>query len=89
MRRHDLAWLTRRGWAAALSSHPELADDLLLRQWMANGWPLVRRRPFAGDRPGIPLGLPPPFDGATAWRTASRPGQPPSWNSVRDAPSRG
>jgi phosphoribosyl-dephospho-CoA transferase len=42
----------------------ELATDSLVANWVDRGWPLVGRRPLAGEPDGAPLGLPlPPLSG--------------------------
>lgn len=58
--RHDLAWLTRAGWSAALEQAPH--HDTILRDWFEHDRPLVVRRhdPGVGDDVvclGIPLPL--------------------------------
>ena len=63
-RRHDLVFVTRQGWHAALESHSELVTDPLVAEWIRKGWPLVARRNMPGEPYGVPLGLPlPPFAG--------------------------
>jgi phosphoribosyl-dephospho-CoA transferase len=60
MRRHHLVFVTRDGWRAALAAHGGLASDPLVAGWVGRGWPLVARRPLAGEGPGAALGLPLP-----------------------------
>ncbi len=64
LRRHDLIFLSPAGWRALLATRPDLTAELLLARWVDNGWPLVGRRPMAGEASGVPVGLPlPPFAG--------------------------
>jgi len=58
--RHDLVWLTRAGWGAALAQAP--AYDSVLRDWFEHDWPAVVRR----HEPGLVddvvcLGMPLPL----------------------------
>ncbi|MYN06292.1 malonate decarboxylase holo-[acyl-carrier-protein] synthase [Pseudoduganella aquatica] len=46
-KRHDLIWLTRAGWQAALAAQP--AQEAVLRHWRDEDWPVVVRR----REPGI------------------------------------
>ena len=63
-RRHDLVFVTRKGWRTALEMRGDLGTDPLIAQWVDNRWPLVGRRAMPGDMHGVPLGLPlPPFAG--------------------------
>ena len=62
--RHALVFVSQRCWRRLLAARSDLQADPLVRHWVANGWPLVRRRPRAGEAPGVPLGLAlPPFAG--------------------------
>jgi phosphoribosyl-dephospho-CoA transferase len=65
--RHDLVWLTQRGWQQALATVPARCSEALDR-WQQAGWPAVVRRADVGlapDQLSIGLALPPdPVDGA-------------------------
>ena len=75
-RRHELVWLTPRGWDAALAQVPEHptadAQRSVLAQWRNAGWPAVARRGEAvnhavNQTTGAPgstcyLGIAPPPD---------------------------
>jgi phosphoribosyl-dephospho-CoA transferase len=64
IRRHDLIFLSPAGWGALLATRPDLTAEPLHARWVDNGWPLVGRRPMAGEASGVPVGLPlPPFAG--------------------------
>lgn len=74
-RRHDLLWLTRAGWQAALDRHPE--HRAVFEYWRNEEWPVVVRRHDAGIDPAleacIGLSLPPGADGRKqriGWRVA-------------------
>lgn len=58
--RHDLVWLTRAGWGAALEQAPQ--QDTILRDWFEHDWPAVVRRhePGLGDDV-VCLGMPLPL----------------------------
>ena len=64
-KRHDLVWLTRDGWKAALAAHPEHATVLTF--WQSEEWPTVARRRDAGSDPArevcVGIALPPDADG--------------------------
>lgn len=60
MQRHDLVFVSRASWKAALATRGELADEPLVAQWVDRGWPLIGRRPLPGEGEGVPLGLPLP-----------------------------
>ncbi|WP_020653040.1 malonate decarboxylase holo-[acyl-carrier-protein] synthase [Massilia niastensis] len=58
--RHDLVWLTPRGWERAAAAAP-VPDSAALAEWGAAGWPAVVTRLGAGVPPGqVALGLPLP-----------------------------
>jgi phosphoribosyl-dephospho-CoA transferase len=64
--RHSFVRVWRDAWDAFVASQPGLADELLVRDWAARGWPLIVRRPGPCDanRIGVSLGLPlPPIAG--------------------------
>lgn len=67
--RHDLVWLTRSGWGAALEQAPQ--HDAVLRDWFEHDWPLVVRRqePGAGDAV-LSLGMPLPLAEGVRQRVA-------------------
>lgn len=63
--RHDLVWLTSRGWDAALVGSPP-GQHAAFEQWRRQDWPAVVRRADAGLAAGqVSLGipLPPASDG--------------------------
>ncbi len=64
--RHELAWLSSRGWEAAIDrAQPGQRDAI--GQWRRQDWPAIVRRADAGLEPGqVSLGipLPPSSDGA-------------------------
>lgn len=58
--RHDLVWLTSRGWQRVRSGAPQAALPALDR-WRDGGWPAVVRRTEAGMLPGeVAIGFPLP-----------------------------
>lgn len=58
--RHDLVWLTSRGWQRVRSGAPQAALSALDR-WRDGGWPAVVRRTEAGMLPGeVAIGFPLP-----------------------------
>ncbi len=59
-RRHDLVFVSRAGWHAALAARSDLSLDSLVALWVDRGWPLIGRRGVPGDLHGVPLGLPLP-----------------------------
>lgn len=64
--RHDLAWLSARGWEAAGAAAPAFERDAIAA-WGARGWPAVVTRPPAGLAPGqvaLGIALPPRPDGS-------------------------
>jgi phosphoribosyl-dephospho-CoA transferase len=63
-RRHDLVFLSPKGWRAVFAARRDLAADPLVALWDKRGWPLIGRRALPGDMQGVALGLPlPPFAG--------------------------
>ena len=56
--RHDLVYVSPRGWRAMLAAHGDLADDPLVARWFDEGWPMIRRRATPGEPTGVALGLP-------------------------------
>jgi len=48
-KRHDLVWLTRAGWHAAIAA--QSAQEAVLRHWLDEDWPAVvrRREPDSGS----------------------------------------
>lgn len=74
-KRHDLLWLTRAGWQAALDQHPE--HQPVFEYWRSEEWPVVVRRHDAAADPAreacIGLSLPPDANGRKqriGWRVA-------------------
>ncbi len=64
--RHDLVWLSARGWKDAGAAAPALERDAIAA-WGASGWPAVVTRPPAGLGPGqlaLGIALPPRPDGS-------------------------
>ncbi len=59
MQRHDLAYISRKGWDAALSARPDLADNVIIARWMDEHWPLIVARAAPGGTK-VALGLPLP-----------------------------
>lgn len=58
--RHDLVWLTSRGWQRVRAGAPQAALTALDR-WRDGGWPAVVRRTEAGMLPGeVAIGFPLP-----------------------------
>lgn len=58
--RHALLIIDPLAWPDILAGHPQ-AQNPLLCSWAANGWPVISRRPAAGDRAGdLPVGVPLP-----------------------------
>ena len=60
--RHELAWLTERGWQAALAE-AHVQDAEAIKQWQQADWPAVVRRQDATSAPAddwIALGIPLP-----------------------------
>ena len=65
MRRHDLLQVDPRSWRAMLDARPDLDALPLVAGWASRGWPVIVRRPAAGDAAGaVPTALPlPPCHG--------------------------
>ncbi len=64
--RHDLVWLTGRGWDAAYAS-ATAGQHAAFDQWRREDWPAVVRRADAGIEPlhvSLGLPLPPASDGS-------------------------
>ncbi|KYH01453.1 malonate decarboxylase holo-[acyl-carrier-protein] synthase [Bradyrhizobium sp. DOA1] len=59
-RRHDLVFVSPRGWRAMLDPHGDLACDRLVLHWAELGWPTIRRRALPSEVAGLALGLPLP-----------------------------
>lgn len=58
--RHALLTIDPLAWPDILAGHPQAHSPLLV-SWATNGWPVIRRRPAAGDRSGeLPVGVPLP-----------------------------
>jgi phosphoribosyl-dephospho-CoA transferase len=71
--RHDLVWLSVRGWAQALTCAPSQATAVL-QAWRRAGWPAIVRRADAGqaaDQLSVGFAFPPHADG-TKLRVAGR-----------------
>ncbi|CAN7276240.1 malonate decarboxylase holo-[acyl-carrier-protein] synthase [Pseudoduganella sp. LjRoot289] len=64
-KRHDLVWLTRDGWQAALGAHPE--HESVLNFWRSEEWPTVVRRGDTDSDPAhevcVGIALPPDAEG--------------------------
>lgn len=60
MNRHDLVHLSPTAWRTLIGEPAVRAADPLLAVWADRGWPLVGRRPHAGEAHGVPAGLPLP-----------------------------
>lgn len=60
MNRHDLVHVSPAAWYSLLETRMDLAEEPLVADWVDRGWPLVGRRPGAGEVQGVPLGLPLP-----------------------------
>jgi phosphoribosyl-dephospho-CoA transferase len=58
--RHDLVFVSPKGWRAMLATRGELAVDPLVARWSDRGWPAIRRRAMPGEASGVALGLPLP-----------------------------
>ncbi|MDQ8731690.1 malonate decarboxylase holo-[acyl-carrier-protein] synthase [Bradyrhizobium daqingense] len=58
--RHDLVFVSPKGWRAMLEPHGELACDPLVLYWAELGWPTIRRRALPSEATGLALGLPLP-----------------------------
>ncbi|HEU4852040.1 MAG TPA: malonate decarboxylase holo-[acyl-carrier-protein] synthase [Telluria sp.] len=64
--RHDLVWLSARGWRRARAAAPAHLRDAV-DGWMRQDWPAIVRRADAGvpeDRLAVGIALPPASDGA-------------------------
>jgi phosphoribosyl-dephospho-CoA transferase len=95
MKRHDLTFVSPRGWRTILAVRGDLAAEPLVASWADNGWPLVARRPLPGEGQGVALGLPlPPFAGRRRLSFLLPPeeivavGSPLSLNACRTAAPR-
>jgi phosphoribosyl-dephospho-CoA transferase len=59
-RRHDLVFVSPKGWRSLLASSDGLVADSLAARWPDNQWPLIRRCNERGDiRVALGLPLPP------------------------------
>lgn len=58
--RHDLVFISPRGWRSMLAKRGDLAVDPLVARWPDEGWPAIGRRAMPGEAPGVALGLPLP-----------------------------
>lgn len=58
--RHTLVTVARKPWRRLVASRDDLAGEPLLAGWADRGWPLIARRPCAGESDGLALGLPLP-----------------------------
>ncbi|MES2759234.1 MAG: malonate decarboxylase holo-[acyl-carrier-protein] synthase [Pseudomonadota bacterium] len=69
--RHDLVWLTGRGWDAAHAAAPSV-QHAAIEQWRRENWPSVVRRADAGLAAGhVSLGIPlPPASNGVKGRVA-------------------
>jgi phosphoribosyl-dephospho-CoA transferase len=64
--RHELAWLTSRGWDAAIES-AQPGQREAIEQWRRHDWPAIVRRADADLEPGqvsVGIPLPPAADGS-------------------------
>jgi phosphoribosyl-dephospho-CoA transferase len=93
-KRHDLLWLTRAGWQAALDGHPE--HQAVFTYWRDEEWPVAVRRHDAGIDPDqevcVGLSLPSDAEGRQqriGWRVAAscveRSGPPLTLKAARPA----
>ena len=95
IRRHDLIFVSRTGWRAALATRRDLATEPLVALWVENGRPLIGRRAMPGEAHGVALGLPlPPSAGKRRLSFIMPPDDilsitlPPALSSVRPAAPR-
>ena len=95
IRRHDLIFVSRTGWRAALATRRDLATEPLVALWVENGRPLIGRRAMPGEAHGVALGLPlPPSAGKRRLSFIMPPEDilsitpPPTLSSVRRAAPR-
>ena len=59
--RHQMVWVEPSAWEAVLQEHGALDADPLIRNWAANGWPLVvRSRTCEEQAQLLPAGIPVP-----------------------------
>lgn len=64
--RHELAWLSSRGWDAAID-RAQPGQRAAIEQWQRQDWPAIVRRADADLEPGqvsLGIALPPAADGA-------------------------
>jgi phosphoribosyl-dephospho-CoA transferase len=64
--RHELAWLSSRGWDAAMASALP-GQHAAIEQWRREDWPAIVRRADANLEPGsvsLGIALPPALDGS-------------------------
>lgn len=90
--RHDLVFVSPKGWQAMLAAREELAANPLVGRWSREGWPMVRRRATPGEPSGVALGMPlPPFAGKQRLCFLSQSddiasmARPPLLNAVHEA----
>ena len=59
--RHQMVWVEPSAWEAVLQEHDALDSGPLIRDWAANGWPLVvRSRTCEEHAQLLPAGIPVP-----------------------------
>jgi phosphoribosyl-dephospho-CoA transferase len=64
--RHELAWLSSRGWETAMES-AKPGEHAAIEQWQREDWPAIVRRADANLEPGsvsLGIALPPARDGS-------------------------
>jgi phosphoribosyl-dephospho-CoA transferase len=64
--RHDLVWLSARGWRRARAAAP-VSSEAAIDWWMREDWPAIVRRADAGQQDGqlaVGIAMPPAQDGA-------------------------
>lgn len=58
--RHGLVWLQSPAWDTIVAARDDWRAEPLIRDWVAQGHPLIVRRALPFERSGVPLGLPLP-----------------------------
>lgn len=88
--RHDLVFVSPRGWRSLFATRRDLAAEPLVARWPDSGWPTIRRRAMPGETSGVALGLPlPPSAGKKRLSFLLQPGdivstaRPPSLKAAR------